>query len=282
MFTVKIDLTNGNITNLVENFIYTGSSLTFDGISAFDPRRLVFYYATDSDNAYVFEADLKNAKLLPPIDFYSRGILNLNYDTNKDRLLVSMFDAKLNPILASFPQDGPFSIVLQYPTNPHFARAAIDSGKQLFYWTSYRVVNNTFAYRYLSKIPLDNPNQITSVQLKCPLPDGQVVWPQKMIWDSAKRQLFSIGVSFRGQVLRYWIEKMDMSGNCQQISLQLSMQGIVTAYTYDQMTSTLYYALATNGGGYVFEADINSGKLKGNGVHVGMQLVPESIEFAYT
>jgi hypothetical protein len=49
--------------------------MTYDGISAFDPRRFVFYYATDSDNAYVFQADIKNAKLLPPIDFYSRGIL---------------------------------------------------------------------------------------------------------------------------------------------------------------------------------------------------------------
>jgi hypothetical protein len=52
---------------------------------------------------------------------------------------------------------------------------------------------------------------------RCPLPNGQVVWPQKMIWDSKKRQLYSIGVSFQNQNLFYWIEKIDMSGSCQQV-----------------------------------------------------------------
>jgi hypothetical protein len=131
--------------------------------------------------------------------------------------------------------------------------------------------------------------------VRCPLPQGQVVWPQKLVWDSKKRQLYSFGVSFVGQNLVYWIEKIDMTGSCQQvmnelngnishsllfkspthcwweslniplsypqfllfacirnqIPLQLKYSGIITAYTYDEVTSTIYYSIATNSGIFV-------------------------------
>jgi len=281
MWTGKVDLKNGAITNLVENFIYAGGSVTVDGISCFDSSTLTYYYVTDGDNAFVYSANVKNKQLLAPIDFYSAGVMNINYDTNQKQLLVSMLNQQNTPVLVSFPQTRGWSVVLTYPSTPQFSRSEVDSVGQFFYWVSFKPVNNTWSNKWLNKISLSSPTQVQTVMLQCTA-QKITIYPQRLIWDPTKKQLFSAGISFDSQnQLHYWVEKIDMNGNCQQTEIQLLQPGIIVAYSYDNKLGSLYFSMATNNGGFIYNAAVTTGKINGNGIHVGQNLLAESIEFAY-
>jgi len=59
----------------VTNFIYAGSSLTYDGISALDDKKENLYYATDAASAFIYSADVRLKKLNPPIDVGAVSII---------------------------------------------------------------------------------------------------------------------------------------------------------------------------------------------------------------
>lgn len=70
--------------------------MTYDGISEFDSDQKVLYYATDTDSAFIFKADVQSGCLKAPISLAAQSIGTMNYDKLQKRMFISYHDAQGN------------------------------------------------------------------------------------------------------------------------------------------------------------------------------------------
>lgn len=160
-----MDLSTGEIENIVQNFIIAGSSETLDGISTFDPTRQVYYYATDFVAPFIYQANVKTATLLPPIYMGGYSTVALLFDTLQSRLLSIVADNKGAGYLVTLPVTGaPSQVYLQFPAVFQFGYISAYALNGPTFYTVIKEGQNTtasyvVAYTDISK---PTPSQWTS------------------------------------------------------------------------------------------------------------------------
>jgi len=83
--TVAVNSSTGNLTYLLNNFIYTtGISITADGITTLDEETGMLFYSSDFEDSFIWTAQLTGApSLQAPIDIGAYSIVDLKTDTKR-------------------------------------------------------------------------------------------------------------------------------------------------------------------------------------------------------
>jgi len=279
---VTIDPKSGAIGDLMETFYYAGSSITSDGISAYDFLNGVYYYATDGNSAFVFRGDVKNKTLMSPIAFPFEYIFELTYDVSQQRIIVAGAADKQGDFLVSFPTDEskPWTVLAKIDTDYSFDCGTLDAANQIYYWLTMQKVNNTFSNVFLHSISLANPTKINTVQVMCTYP---MLFPATIRYDPVAKQLYVFATEWivRGKNvdLVYYIETLSTTGACSAVKTQMP-NGIAADWAYDPITQNVYVALAGDTANSLYTLNVKSGNVLNN-VVVGDRLMPESMQFVY-
>jgi len=228
VLTVRVDPTTGNFTKISENFIYIGSSATYDGIAAYDQKNNYLYYSTDFESSFVFGIDVTKAELLPPISIGSEAVTSIDWDGTNQQLLINGFFADQSSAIFTFPYAGPSVELINFTTKGISAAEAtyLDWKKGIFYLAYY----DGTQYQ-LGSFPIATPATISSAPLGC----GAGLAPEFLFGDSATSALIGIGYNGTAKSYRYFtvVNKV-----CKVYDVGLT--GIITAATYDPTKGLVY------------------------------------------
>jgi len=245
VYTVQINPKTGQWIRIVKNFIYIGGSATYDGLSGYDSDNDVLYYATDFATPFLYSSDLKNQVLLPPIDMGFSFIETIDYDTVQKRLLVYGPLVNKQPALMSYSTNGGDAELMAYINQfTGLAATIVDSKNQLYY-----VIGTNSSQWSLGIIDLNDPSGLkASYPIQCNFSFAYSFEENCLYYDESQKKLYAIAVSTHPD-LAYWLADIpiDKQGMCTAYPIQTSQFGIGTAFTYDQMSKTLWFGFAVNG-----------------------------------
>jgi hypothetical protein len=231
MYTVSVDTTTGNWSDpIVENFVYIFESITFDGISAFDSSRSIYYYATDWPAAFVYGTDLINKQLLPPIYVGATQVSEIAYDHATDQLFITgLFGTQYYMMNVSYTSDMPTSVVLNYTEKDiQFSYChTIDASKAIYYIVYFNGANQLM----MGQFPTNNPSNFTSAPLHC-----QGISPEYIAYDVKLGKYVGIGF---GHGIYYYYEIVN--GKCWTHSFLIINPGFMDM-VYDYDATTLYFS----------------------------------------
>jgi len=275
-YITKVNLNTGELTNVVETMVFAGGSITVDGISTFDEANGVYYYSTDAGESYVFNADVRNKKLLPTISLNVEETDSLAFD-NKNTILYGTVSTKTVNGLIAFPtsEKTPYKVLYEFPDTFNFryvVSSHFDSNAQVLYMLTQYGQNATGINTALSTVDVtSSPVTVKSTVLDCKVK----LFAQFVTVDEKNGTVYTVGQPMSQQ---YYFATIDMNGNCEQTVLEFKTQGIVTCHTYDPQDEIIYIGYATNGGAYIYGFDIAS-KTLDTGILI-KGVVPESMEFS--
>eukprot|EP01120_Amphizonella_sp_Union-15-10_P005908 TRINITY_DN1818_c0_g2_i1.p1 TRINITY_DN1818_c0_g2~~TRINITY_DN1818_c0_g2_i1.p1 ORF type:complete len:321 (-),score=35.61 TRINITY_DN1818_c0_g2_i1:41-1003(-) len=281
-FIVTINPSTGTFSNVVETFIYaSGSSTTVNGISTFDDKRGVYYYATDSITSWVYEANVRTKNLLPPISFEVDQVSNLNFDDLNGRLIATV-ESKLSngqsqANILAFPvnQQTPIQTIFTLPPtiNTGFVMATtFDSNTQ----TYYILAQTTNATGPDYSISVISNNSIFTNKLKCQNP----YFGQYLAYDSSAGLFYATGLAYNEN--QFYFVSFDLQGNCEQYEISIKdsiSSAIITCSAYDPSSKSIYYGVSTSVGGFIYSFDIKNKTLQGVVLGSGA-FTPESLEIS--
>jgi len=253
--TIQIDPTNAKWIRIVKNFVYVGSSGTYDGISGFDSDNEVLYYATDFSTPFLYSSDLKNQLLLAPIALGFTSVLTIDYDSQIKRLLIYGFLKDGHGLMSYSTSGGKAVMLSSLPEYTSIASTIVDSEKQLYY-----VIGTNSSTWNFGVIDLNNPDSLkSSFNLKCNFSFPYSFELNALYYDSDTQNLLAVAVS-NSPSLAYWLAviPIDGKGSCIAYPMQPSIFGIATCFTYDQVTKMMWFGFAPNGASKLIQYDVNN------------------------
>jgi len=278
VFTVKIDPTSGTWSEIVKNFVYVGSSATFDGISGYDSDNDVLYYATDFATPFLYSSDLKNGVLLAPIALGFSSVLTIDYDTQNKRLLLygSLPSNSGFGLMEYSTNGGPSDLMAKITQYSSLAATAVDSPNQKYY-----VIGSNGTWNF-GIIDLNNPTQLeASYPLKCNFTGVYSFELNSLYYDDNDKKLYAIGVTNTPR-LSYWLADIPLSNpsSCVAYPMLVKDFGIATCFTYDQNTKTMWFGWAPNGPSRLISYDVAGRKIS-NDMVFSNRVVLEDLQVAY-
>jgi len=242
--TVSIDLSSGNVNTLVTNFIYAGSSLTYDGISTLDDKKENLYYATDAASAFIYSANVRENKLNPPIDVGAVSILDLKMDTQSSTLYIEFADADNSVLIATYSTNGGPATLLANLTDVllseggEIGQSTLDTTNNIWYFISY-----TSSGELINTVSLTNLTATSS-----PLSTACQKAFSFLFFDSSSNQLYGILELIRSGKVHYSFATLSPSGECTESAITHEPYGIITAFSYSPYSNNVYYGLAGDSG----------------------------------
>jgi len=235
---VQVDPITGNFTSIAENFIYVGSSATYDGISGFDQKNKFFYYATNFESAFVFGVDVIKGELLPPVSIGSEAVSSIDWDGTGSQLLINGLFIDDSSAIFTLPTSGPSVELINFTTMgvTTIYATVLDWKKAVYYLAFYNDTSSQFA---IGTFSLAKPTTIATTNLGC----GGNIAPDFLFFDSASGIL--LGIGFNSSALAYKYFEV-IATKCTVTDLKLT--GIVTSATYDPTTTTVYLGYVDNTG----------------------------------
>jgi len=230
---VQVNLDNGNLTDVTEALVYVGSSIFFDGISAYDHNNNRLFFATNYEAAFVYNANTESGSLLPPISLSAEFINTLAYDGDGDQLLVDALFEDHSEVLVAVPYSNasPSKEVLNFTT----------AGIGTVYTTTYNsqdgiyyLVYYTAPQLHLASFPLNNPQAISKITLSC---GTGVFAPDHIFYDPNTGKLLGVGYNASSKLYEYF---EILKGVCTTTPFQ-GLSGIVLCATHDVTRSYLYF-----------------------------------------
>lgn len=245
VLTVQVNPVTGNFTSIAENFIYVGSSATYDGISGFDQKNKYLYYATNFESAFVFGVDVTKGELLPPISIGSEAVTSIDWDGTGNQLLIDGLFVDDSSAIFTLPTSGPSVELINFTAMgiTTVYATVLDWKKAVYYLAFYNDSNSQF---FIGTFSLAKPTTIATTSLGC----GGNIAPDFLFIDSASGIL--LGIGFNSTALAYKYFEV-VAKKCTVTDLKLT--GIVTSATYDPTATTLYLGYVDNDGSSLISYD---------------------------
>jgi hypothetical protein len=254
--TVDIDLNSGTMTPFLTNFIYAGSSLTYDGISTLDTTNKILHYSTDSASAFIWGVDLQYKQIAPPIDVGATDILDLKYDYNSSNLYF-VFEDYNNAVLygAYSTGNGPAELIANFTlfleaTGSELGQGALgDTPTGLF--SDYYFVSYSASSFNLNTYNATTGN-LTGVPLARECTGANDKYFDYLSYDPTTKKVFGIQETVKNNRLHYFFSVVDpVTGQCNSTAITGTDGGIITCWTFSPSTNNFYFGMATNGGSEV-------------------------------
>jgi len=219
---------------------------------------------------------LKNQLLLPPIDLGLSAVETIEYDSQLKRLLIyGPLPNKQMALMSYSTTGGPAGILTIINQYKSLASTVVDSPNQLLYVIG---TNNT-QWNY-GTIDLNNPTQlVSSFNLQCNFTQQFSFEINCLYYDSDDKKLYAVGVT---NPLAYWLVDIpiDQKGACTAYPMKPDEFGIATAFTYDQITKTMWFGYAVNGPSRLVSYDVKNKKISNDFVFSD-QVVLEDLQVTY-
>jgi len=271
VITVQVDLHTGNFTYLSTNFVNIGDSATYDGISGYDQKDNILYYASDFGSAFVFAVDTAANANGPPISIGADGLQSIVYDSvNQQMLFTGLYGNSC--LLVSFPSDpSQQSIIVLNYTTIHLNPNDIFAQTMNTVTGDYTVIFNDgtgLAIGWFNVGDAESSFQYSAMDCKPEL------YPTYVQFDAKLNKFVGVGSNTYGTDY-YFFEYA--GGKCTTVDLKLKT-GAITANTYDPTTYTLYISYTDNSGAYLYMVDSSTHKV----AHIVTEDVLEDIEVSYS
>jgi hypothetical protein len=237
VLTVQVDPATGAFTRVAENFVYVGSSATYDGIAGYDQQKNYLYYSSDFESAFVYGVDVTKGEILPPISINSESVNSIEWDGKNQQLLILGEFQDHSAAVYTFPYVGPSVELINFTAQgiPIPQTTYLDWGKGIYYLIYYSTAKSQY---YLVQFPISNAASLQSTPLNC----GNAFSPDYLFLDSTSGVLFGVGFNATGKLYKYFTIK---GTTCSVVDVGLT--GIVTAATYDPTSHMLYLGYASTG-----------------------------------
>jgi len=244
IFTVSVDLTTGAVKNVTENFIYNGGSATVDGVSAFDPKTGIYWYATDAATPYIYSTNVYQKTVDPPLDTGATYV-DLLVANSGTGLLWAIVEASNGNFLISVRNDGTVKTAMQFNSGynlDYICSGAIDSVKNLFYLiVSTNASIRNPAYKIFTIDLASNQVVFTSPSIM-----NGPGFPQYFGFDRASGNLYGMFEQSTNENLIYSAMVLNPQTGFVSLNAVPSITGIITCSTYSNQISRLL-AAETNG-----------------------------------
>jgi len=260
VYTVKV-FQNGTTENVVENFRYLGGSIAYDGISTFDQRNKILYYAVNFESAFVYAVDVVRGNLVAPISIGATWIENLEWDPKFDDIYAEAVyvDSDTQQITAAVVS---FSTNSSSPTRvvanltelgiENVGETALDWNSGIYYLT---YLNSSTAIPYLGSFLLNSAKtSFSTFRLDC---GGFSI--DFLSFEPNSNTLIGVGV-IGSPSLKYSILSIEIpSGKCS--SKPIEVNGVITASSYDPTISTIYIGVAPDRSPQLYSYSLKTSKL---------------------
>jgi len=251
-----------------------GGSATVDGISAFNQKEGIYYFATDFVSDLIFSSDVRKGTNLAPIDIGAQSIEGLIFDNTGNQLLV-LYELKgLIGLAAVTTQNVRQVTSIPSTYNANYIMVGAVDNQANFYLTAKVGTSSALTYA-VATISLTSGLIANSANLSATCN----VFPQHLEWDQSSSSLIGGAMSSEANTLVYWFLKINpKDGSCVKTQLKVA-EGIVTCWTFDPIKRVLWFGEAINGGAYLYFYNVDSNVLS-NGIKIGGFAVPESLQFS--
>jgi len=240
---VDINITSGKSKPIAETTIYVGPSITLDGISTFDQKNQILYYATDYDSAFVFGVAVTSGDLRPPISVGAEVVESLDWDQTNNQLLIHGIWRDKSQAVVTYPANGPSKELVNFTDSgiTTIYSTAVDNKKGVYYFASYNESTSIFE---IGSFAIAAPKTITKFKFAC---GGTAFYaPNHLFFDSNSGKLLGIGYNETAKAHSYF---EIIAGKCTPKPLALT--GIVVSAAYDPTTTTLYLGYASDVGAII-------------------------------
>jgi len=246
--TVAVNSSTGNLTYLLNNFIYTtGISITADGITTLDEETGMLFYSSDFEDSFIWTAQLTGApSLQAPIDIGAYSIVDLKTDTKGRRLYIAFIDQYFNSYLAVYYLNGSGASLLNNFTTTFNGKAELGAstlGATNEKWYFMVVPEN--GVMELAALNLTD-QKLVQHQLKgnCQIAQGGFNF---LFYENKLKSLWGMQESFENETLTYYVAGFSKNfSSCTQSMIDMEF-GIVTTSAYSPVTGMLYFVLAPDG-----------------------------------
>jgi len=246
--TVAVNSSTGNLTYLLNNFIYTtGISITADGITTLDEETGMLFYSSDFEDSFIWTAQVTGApSLQPPIDIGAYSIVDLKTDTKGRRLYIEFEDQYFNAYLAVYYLNGSGASLLNNFTTTFNFKVELGA-------STLGVSNEKW---YFMVVPENGVLELAALNLtdqklvqhklngNCQVAQGGFSF---LFYDHKLKSLWGIQESFANETLTYYVAGFSKNfSSCTQSMIDMEF-GIVTTSAYSPATGKLYFAVAPDG-----------------------------------
>eukprot|EP01116_Phalansterium_solitarium_P013550 TRINITY_DN30934_c0_g1_i1.p1 TRINITY_DN30934_c0_g1~~TRINITY_DN30934_c0_g1_i1.p1 ORF type:complete len:330 (+),score=125.99 TRINITY_DN30934_c0_g1_i1:35-991(+) len=251
VFSISIDPSNGSIKNVSENFFFAGSSATVDGISALDQSNGVYFYASDSEDAFIYQVNVFQGQLLAPIDIGAKGIFHFTADSARNRFLTVAEDASSGNVnlLQTDATNSKTIMLTQLPpavNNEIISTATIEPSTGNYLLVAATSANTS---RPDYKVFTFSPSGSLLSTSPAIAVDGFFL---RVAWDTPSLQLVGLLEQWTDDKLSYAVISVQpKTGAAHVTPVKSIVQGIVTSVTYSKADRTLYFCEARNAVGGV-------------------------------
>jgi len=231
VWTVQVDPIKGTFTKIAENFVYVGSSATYDGIAAYDQQKNYLYYSSDFEASFVYGVDVVKGEILPPVSINSESVNSIEWDGKNQQLLILGEFEDHSAAVYTFPYTGSsvelINFTAQGISSPQ--TTYLDWSKGIYYFIYATTSGTQFN---LGSFPISTPKNTQTSPLNC----GQGFSPDYLFIDSTNNVLFGIGYDSNAKATKYYSIK---GTACSIVDIK-GLTGITTAATYDPTAHVLY------------------------------------------
>jgi len=246
--TVAVNTTSGNLSYLLDNFIYTtGFSITADGITTLDEETGILFYSTDFEDSFIWTAQVTGTpSLQAPIDIGAYSIVDLKTDTKGRRLYIAFEDQYFNAYLAVYYLNGSGASLLNNFTTTFKGKVGIGAS----------TLGATNEKWFFMALPESGVLELAALNLtdqrlvqhtlngNCQVAQGGFSY---LFYENKLKSLWGIQENFANETLTYYVASFSKNfSSCTQSMIDMGF-GIITTSAYSPVTGNLYFAVAPDG-----------------------------------
>jgi len=244
MWTASVDMDTGAMSNITEVEVFGGSSLTYDGISAYDAKNNIYYWTNDYETPLLYAVSTTSMLNLPVSDLYVQSISRIVVNQKTSEVVLAVYQSNLTRVLAQSYPPGNLRVLSSNFPYSEILGITYDSDSDtlvfLVFSNGLALVNMNPQTGSLGKlIPLKgNPDDIN---------------PENIYYDHTTGNIFGGGTTSN---LTYGILTINPANGATTTDFPIiSDDGIVVAWSLDNSNSWMWYSAATDEGTFLFAWD---------------------------
>jgi len=278
VWVVNLNPKTGEVTNNTEAIVYSGLSVSQDGISTFDQQNGIYHFSTDYKDAYIYNVNVRTQQLLPYTALYADSIEALTWDSSSGSLYALSYQAESGASVQEVSSDQiqtVWTVDTKYNVK-YLMNSALDSKNKIYYYFGKIGFNQIVLDYGISVINLTNSEVINEVMI-----DNKTcnVFPEEVVYHEKTGMIIGGGGGFTQYTLEYYYFKIDpKTGACQKKLLNVP-DGVVTCWAYDEENEVLIFHEVTDRGGFLNFFNIAT-ETQLPAVKVLSTQLPESLEWS--
>jgi hypothetical protein len=260
-WVVRIDPATGATTQIVQTFLFAGSSFDFDGISAYDPLNHIYYYTGNVPSSAVFRVNTDTGLPLPTVYYSGATVVStMVYDVAHQRLVMMVLgqnqQGKTVGMVVAIPETGPVTTLLQVPNTVNLQWIVDSAINGNILYGLFKTGKDKLITMEVAALDISKPNSpvVKEAALSCTGYADKVV-PLMIAYDAKSTSLVGHAeVLISNTTVVYGVVSIQANptasnfGACSVTLLNLDLtKFVITTAAFDPVERYLYYNVIGQG-----------------------------------